>query len=208
MTQIYNIVSIVAFTLAGVFFLVSIFLWFKFGIWEIIGDLSGRNAKKSIQQMRRENDKTGAKMYHPNGFGGKSGNTEISVHMNSTKNTTSDLAVSKTKGLTGKMKKTDSLVSNETEVLQENETELLQESATELLVENETALLGENETELLSNETVMLENETALLQPEMEEAQMETSLLGEVTGELPRWGNPVQLTLLQNIVFIHTDEQI
>lgn len=191
MTQLYNTISIVTFSLAGVGFLVSIFLWFKFEIWDIIGDLSGRNAKKSIEQMRQENDKTGVKMYHPNSFGGKSGNTEISVRMSSTKAATSGLKDEKGRGFTGKMKKTGALVKEETELLKENTVSMNSE---------ETALL-ESETELLQSETELLEPETELLEPE-------TELLGEATGELPRTGNPVKLVIIQSIVLIHTEEQM
>ncbi len=65
MAQIYTIISITAFSLAGIFFLTSCFLWFKFGIMKIIGDLSGRTAKKSIEQMRANNEKTGRKDFRP-----------------------------------------------------------------------------------------------------------------------------------------------
>ena len=64
-TQVYNIISIVAFSLAGVAFVFSIFCWVKLEIWDIIGDLSGRTAKKSIAQMRAENERSGAKMHAP-----------------------------------------------------------------------------------------------------------------------------------------------
>lgn len=59
MAQVYNIISIVAFSLAGVCLIFSIFSWFKFGILGIIGDFTGRTARKSIAQMRTENEKNG-----------------------------------------------------------------------------------------------------------------------------------------------------
>lgn len=65
MAQIYNIISIVGFSLAGVFLIISIFSWFKFGILGIIGDLSGRTAKKSIAQMRADNEKSGNRKISP-----------------------------------------------------------------------------------------------------------------------------------------------
>lgn len=61
MADIYNIISIVAFSLAGIFLILSIFFWFKYKIPKIIGDLSGRTARKSIAQMRSENEKSGAR---------------------------------------------------------------------------------------------------------------------------------------------------
>ena len=57
MAQIYNIISIVAFSLAGVCLAFAVFCWIRFKIPKIIGALSGRTAKKSIEQMRSGNDK-------------------------------------------------------------------------------------------------------------------------------------------------------
>lgn len=65
MAEIYNIISIVAFSLAGVSLAFAIFCWIKFKIPKIIGALSGRTAKKSIEQMRAGNEKSGAKSYRP-----------------------------------------------------------------------------------------------------------------------------------------------
>lgn len=54
MAEILSIVSIVAFSLAGVDILVLIILWFKFDMLKIMGDLSGRNEKRSIARMHRD----------------------------------------------------------------------------------------------------------------------------------------------------------
>ncbi len=59
LAPIYNILSIVAFIIAGISLAAAIFMWFKFGILKIIGDLSGRTAKKTIEQKRSENEKKG-----------------------------------------------------------------------------------------------------------------------------------------------------
>lgn len=65
MAQIYQVISIVAFCLAGVSFLLGIFFWLKFNIWKIIGDLSGRTARKSIEQIRTANEMSGKKSHRP-----------------------------------------------------------------------------------------------------------------------------------------------
>lgn len=65
MAQIYQSVSIATFTLGAVCLVLAIFFWFKFDIWKIIGDLSGRTAKKSIEQMRTANEASGKKSYRP-----------------------------------------------------------------------------------------------------------------------------------------------
>ena len=59
MAQIYTVISMVSFVLAGVFLLISCFLWFKFNIYKIVGDLSGRTAKKGIEKMRKKNEEAG-----------------------------------------------------------------------------------------------------------------------------------------------------
>lgn len=63
--QVHNIISIIAFSLSVVFLGVAIFLWFKFGILKIIGDLSGITARKSIEKMRASNENSGKKSFRP-----------------------------------------------------------------------------------------------------------------------------------------------
>ncbi|MBR6771465.1 MAG: hypothetical protein IKM28_09615 [Lachnospiraceae bacterium] len=63
MAEILLIISTSSFVLAALFLALAIFFWFKFGIPAIIGDLSGRTAKKSIAQMRENNEKSGVKTY-------------------------------------------------------------------------------------------------------------------------------------------------
>jgi hypothetical protein len=65
MAQIYNMISIIAFSLAGVCLIFAVFCWTKFNMLKIISDLSGRTAKKSIEQMRAGNEKSGSKSYRP-----------------------------------------------------------------------------------------------------------------------------------------------
>ncbi len=63
MAGILEIVSNVSYILAVVFLIISVFLWFRFKIREVIGDLSGRTAKKSITKMRETNERNGARFY-------------------------------------------------------------------------------------------------------------------------------------------------
>ena len=53
MAQTYEVLSIAAYLLAALSLLLAVFLWFRFKIWGVIGDLSGRTARKSIEEMRR-----------------------------------------------------------------------------------------------------------------------------------------------------------
>lgn len=56
MAEVYGIIEIVFFCISGIFGVISIFIWFKNDIWQIYGDLSGRNAKKTIKKMRLEKE--------------------------------------------------------------------------------------------------------------------------------------------------------
>ena len=57
--------SLVAYILAGLFLLVSVALFFRFKVPELIGDISGANAKKAIESIRKQNEDSGSKVYSP-----------------------------------------------------------------------------------------------------------------------------------------------
>lgn len=63
MAETLSILSIVSFAVAGASFVLALFFWFFFKIPTVIGDLSGRTARKSIAKIRAANEKTGAKTY-------------------------------------------------------------------------------------------------------------------------------------------------
>lgn len=63
MAETLSTLSIIAFIAAGVFLLIAVFFWLFFKIPSVIGDLSGRTARKSIAKMRTENEKSGVKGY-------------------------------------------------------------------------------------------------------------------------------------------------
>lgn len=54
MADTFRIISTVAFILAAVGFLVSLFLGIRFKIWEVINKLSGREKRIFIQKRQRE----------------------------------------------------------------------------------------------------------------------------------------------------------
>lgn len=68
-----SLISLICFIAAGSCLILAIFLWVKFRILQIINDLSGRSAKKSIIQMRAANEKNGAKAYRPSQINVKRG---------------------------------------------------------------------------------------------------------------------------------------
>lgn len=63
MAQTLQTLSIISFAVSGVCLVLVIFFWFFFKIPTVIGDLSGRTARKSVAKMRAANEKTGAKSY-------------------------------------------------------------------------------------------------------------------------------------------------
>ena len=67
MASTFGTISIVLFVLAAVCLAFGIFAFITFRIPSIIGDLTGRNARKSIEQMRESNEKGRKKSYrsHP-----------------------------------------------------------------------------------------------------------------------------------------------
>lgn len=65
MASIFKTVSIVLFVLAVLCLTIGIITFVVFKIPNVIGDLSGRNARKSIEQMRKTNEKGGKKSHRP-----------------------------------------------------------------------------------------------------------------------------------------------
>ncbi len=130
MAETLSTFSIISFVVAGVGLVLAIFFWFFFKIPTVIGDLSGRTARKSIAKMRAENERSGKPKE-------RKGNTARGKMTG----TMSDLdKTRKASTLDPKM---------ETEVLAENRAEGTDSGATEVLREEATAMLGAEETGIL-----------------------------------------------------------
>ncbi len=118
------IASNVSFVAAVVFGIIAVILFFRFKIPSVINDLSGRSARKSIQQMRIENEKKGRKSHH----------------------------FSKENNQDKKQKKEDE-ANPETRLIKENKkTDISSESTALLIDEDATSLLDQDETEPLSDD--------------------------------------------------------
>lgn len=63
MAETLSTLSIISFVVAGVAFIIAVIFWFFFDILTVVGDLTGKAAKKNIVKMRVANEKSGAKMY-------------------------------------------------------------------------------------------------------------------------------------------------
>ncbi|MGI6076969.1 MAG: hypothetical protein ACOYCB_02250 [Fastidiosipilaceae bacterium] len=70
MSGIFDTISYVAFSLAGIALIAAIVMWFRFDIAKIAGDLSGRTARKSIAQMREKNEER-YRHQHPGSYSSK-----------------------------------------------------------------------------------------------------------------------------------------
>lgn len=133
-----QLISIIAFSLAGVLTLISIYLFFKMDVRGIIDDLSGKSAERQIMAMREENNR------QKNPLSRRSGKSSETKKNGLTERTTLKL---KNDDRTETLPKID-----------EDKTTLLQEESTMPLqmVEEETTVLEETTTVLQEDETVVL----------------------------------------------------
>ncbi|CRL40545.1 hypothetical protein RIL183_26541 [Roseburia inulinivorans] len=134
-----QLISIIAFSLAGVLTLISIYLFFKIDVRGIVDDLSGKSAERQIMAMREENNR------QKNPLSRRSGKSSETKKNGLTERTTLKL---KNDDRTETLPKID-----------EDKTTLLQEESTMPLqmVEEETTVLEETTTVLQEDETVVLD---------------------------------------------------
>ena len=178
MANILSIVSIVSFVLAGICFLLAVFFWFRFNIPAVIGDLSGRTARKSIAKLREGNEKSGAKVFRPSATNSNRGKLTSTMPQTGGK---------KSSGL-----KTEK---------QEPVVQPLRGDAgvTEVLLENQAVAIDGTETALL------MEEESATTSLLVDENGGETE---PMAAQSPRQKKGKQLVMLDDVVLIHTDEVI
>lgn len=175
-----NIVSIIFFVIAGVSFFVAVYSFIRFNIPQVIGELSGRTARKSVAQMRDNNSQTGNKSHRPTKVAQERGTLTDKIDPKSTN--------------TNKEKKSDEIKSfDEGTVVLNSSNNSSTNDATELL-SNETELFN-NETELLNdNSTEPLDEGTVLLTEKDKVNQEPKNING--------------FTMIQDIVLVYTNEFI
>lgn len=147
MANIFKISTIVLFVLAGVCLAFAIFAFITFKIPNVIGDLTGRNARKSIEQMRESNEKGGKKTYRPHPVASARGTLTEPIKQNS----------SKLKKQKQAAPKPDTIGNSATDVLDEpNATQKLDynETGTEILAEG-TQVLSNEQMQTALNQTVV-----------------------------------------------------
>lgn len=128
MAETLQLLSIISFAVAAACLVLAVFLWFFFRIPDVIGDLSGRTARKSIAKMRAANEKSGSKSYKESKANAERGKL-----------------TGTTPGIQGN--KTDNSDENkpETGLLNENKAEGLESDATGMLESETTGLLVDDE---------------------------------------------------------------
>ena len=189
--DIYRLIFIVGSIACAVMFVVSVILFITLKIPNVIGDLTGRNAKKAIENIRKQNEASGGKGYKASAVNLERGRLTDKMTPSGNlqrRGITSGFGVHTEKISTLKLEQqasggmdTDN-ESNETMVLEHN-------------YSNETSVLNHNysnETTVLSQQNV---GETTVLSSHMPQNPSETTVLN-------------QFMVLEDITFIHTDEII
>ena len=200
-SEILSLVSLISFALAAISLVVAVFIWFKFEIPAVISDLSGRTAKKSIQRLREDNEKSGKKIF-------KSSTTNIERGMLTDTMPDSEALKEDSREL---KKHTDIGTKPPKQNVKANKsikqkTPARDTEETSLLVDNEVA-----ETDLLQT-GVLAESESIDFAP-----TEETGLLVEENGvnaspvekiTVPTHKGGIELVMLEEIIFVHTEEVI
>ena len=189
--DIYRLIFIVGSIACAVMFVVSVILFITLKIPNVIGDLTGRNAKKAIENIRKQNEASGGKAYKASVVNLERGRLTDKMTPSGNlqrRGITSGFGVHTEKISTMKLEQQASVgmdtdnESNETMVLEQN-------------YSNETSVLNHNysnETTVLSQQNV---GETTVLSSHMPQNPSETTVLN-------------QFMVLEDITFIHTDEII
>lgn len=140
MAEILSTLSNISFIVAGVCLVLAVFFWFFFKIPAVIGDLTGRTARKSIAKMRVTNEKTGVKKYE---------DSKINIQRGKPTSTMSGI---------NEPNKKNAVVS------ERPETGLLDDNKAKHIVTAETAILDSDATGLLNDD----EATTLLNSPELQ----------------------------------------
>lgn len=166
--ELLQTLSLVGFLLCGLFFLVTMGLFFWLKIPKVVGDITGATARKSIESIRRQNEESGEKKYKPSFVNVSRGRLTDKISPTGTlQRRTGRLGGGmvtekiSTMKLAAESEETTILGSgsNETTVLhqQMNETTLLNMGMDKVAAGNETTVLHQSTTEAGPDFTVDIE---------------------------------------------------
>ncbi|MBE6640908.1 MAG: hypothetical protein E7619_04905 [Ruminococcaceae bacterium] len=180
--EIYRYIFIGAAILSAIMFAVTVFVFFFLKIPTVIGDLTGANARKAIEEIRNHNERTGHKTHHTS-------------------------AVNRERGkLTEKISQSGRLIKDHSDSLhgamgtEKIGTDNLAAAGSEttLLEGSETTLLGGSETTLLSDNSDS-DGETTKLSAHEPAPAVEAAPLSDAAAAF---------TVEYEITYIHTSEFI
>lgn len=207
----YQVISIIAFSLAAVFFILAVILFIKFNIPGLINDLSGRTAIKQIQEIRRQNimdnkrKKTSDVYQTSNTPSVAAGVSDIrkNVSIKRGGNTTAVIGKEQTKtDISYQNQESTELLNHDsgTEILisNKNEESLSYNVATEVLVQNingGTEVLAQN----VNGRTGVLAQNDA-----KEEGRM-YGVTEELTDYNEEQIEPVEFNIVRSIIIVHSD---
>jgi hypothetical protein len=216
--QTLNLLGIILLCVFGLFFIITTLLFIRFKIISIIGDLTGRTARKQIERIRLENEQGGAKKgFKPSplnksrgkltepmtagiGEGRKSGRLGKTAGIKGQTAKTPITSQIKTKDIPTETLQKTYIAAGATDILQSN-TELLQDGT--VLLNQSDKVLGEG-TEILTNSTQILNNSTDVLSNGTEVLSGATGILG--VDEIVK--KKRQIRIQKSIILTHTTEDI
>lgn len=179
--EILSLISTISFVVAAISLVFAIFFWFNFKIPSVIGDLSGRTARRSIARMRASNERAGGQGYKPSAANVDRGKlTDTMQH---------------SRKLAADAKKQP-----EAEQTPADEKPTTKETAqvTELLTANKADVTQTEQTELLEGtETTSFLTDQDATAPLYEEPKASAKRTGGM-----------KLVMLDEVMLIHTDEVI
>ena len=232
MALLWLIVAIVGFSLSGVLFVASIFIFLKLKIPAVIGDLSGRTVAKQVKAIRSANEASGEKSHKSSAVNKNRGKLTKNVNDDRIDEFQSNSGVSfKTLDRTDSGQQFDTASSEyrqpsnfvaaeikSTEVLSNNftDSDIGTKRGTEILTEpRQTEVLTESrQTEVLAEprqtEVLNQDYQTELLNEDVSDTVIKsgTTILND-DFDLPKEVlGQVSFKITRSLIVIHTDEII
>lgn len=129
MAETLEVLSIIFFTVSGVCMTLAVFFWIFFKNQDVVSNLSGRIARKSIAKMRTANEKNGLKFYRE---------SKINAERRKfTEKILQEIPKQKNVSLEQIRPEMDILVTNKTDKVESEETYILKSEETRLLMDGE-----------------------------------------------------------------------
>lgn len=126
--EILSLISTISYVAAALCFVLAVLFWFGFKIPSVIGDLSGRTAKKSIARMRANKENAGGQGYKTSAANANRGKITETIHITQ-KAETVTVSGKKQPGEDGRPE-TGLLANNRAAAVSIQQTEYLEENAT------------------------------------------------------------------------------